>query len=67
MAAFVLILIILLVLGSNEAIDYYFSHCQEVDALDCIMGNLDEEEPEEGAVKATGTYEYKGYAVTMSY
>lgn len=65
--AFALILLILLMVGSNQAIGYYFSHCHDMDVLECMMRGLGEPEPEpEGAVAATGTYEYKGYAVTVT-
>src|SRR3989344_3928159 len=67
LAAFLLIVLILLTLGSNEAVGYYFSHCQHVEIFDCLMGALDdEEEPEEGSVVATGVYAYKGYAVNVT-
>ena len=66
MAAFILILLVLLAIGSNEAIGYYFSHCdEEEDIFDCLLGGLEEPEPE-GAVAATGTYSYKGYDVTVT-
>lgn len=67
LVAFVLVLLILLVLGSNEAVGYYYSHCQTEELFDCLMGALEEEEePEEGSVVATGVYEYKGYAVNVT-
>ncbi|MBP9850872.1 MAG: hypothetical protein KBC47_04230 [Candidatus Peribacteraceae bacterium] len=64
--AFILILLILLILGSNEAAGYYFSRCHNVHLLDCLMGGLDEPEEEEGSVTATGVYSYKGYDVNIS-
>ena len=66
MAAFMLIVLILLLVGSNEAVGYYFSRCDQEDMFDCLMGKLDEPEEEEGSVTATGTYSYKGYDVTIS-
>lgn len=65
LAAFILIVLILLLVGSNEAVGYYFSHCDQDDAFDCLMDSL-EEEPEEGSVAATGVYEWKGYEVTIT-
>ena len=54
-------------LGSNEAVGYYFSHCSDEDAFDCLMRGLEEDEPEEeGTVVATGVYTYKDYAVTVT-
>lgn len=66
LAAFMLIVLILLLVGSNEAIGYYFSHCQDVDLFECLMGTLEEDEPEDGGAVATGVYEYKGYSVTVT-
>jgi hypothetical protein len=67
MAAFLLILLILLMVGSNEAIGYYYSHCQDDELMHCLFSGLDdEEEPQEGTVIATGTYELKGNAVTIT-
>ena len=68
LAAFMLILLILLMLGSNQAIGYYFSHCQDDDLLHCLFAGLDDEdtEPEEGTVVATGVYEFKGNTVTIT-
>lgn len=66
MAAFILILFVLVMLGSNEAVGYYYSNCHELEIFDCLMGGLDEPEKEEGSVTATGTYTYKGYDVSIS-
>ncbi len=66
MAAFLLILLILLMVASNEAIGYYFSHCQDEDLLHCLFSGLEDEEPEEGTVVATGVYEFKGNSVTIT-
>lgn len=65
MAAFILIVLILLLVGSNEAVGYYFSRCQNIEILECLFGGLDEPEPEGSAV-TTGTYEYKGYTVNIT-
>lgn len=65
LAAFIIILLILLLLGSNEAIGYYYSHCQHADFFECMFSGLDEPEPE-GAVVATGTYEFKGNTVNIT-
>jgi hypothetical protein len=64
MAAFLLILLILIGLGSNEAIGYYFSHCENENILECLFAGLDEPEPK--GVVATGTYDYKGNSVTIT-
>lgn len=60
-----IIMLILLSLGSNEAIGYYFSHCDSDDTLDCLFRQLDEPEPE-GSVVATGSYTYKGNTVGVT-
>src|SRR3989344_4755124 len=67
MAAFILIFLALLLVGSNEAVGYYFTHCDDVEIFDCLMGRLDEEESEpERTVVATGVYNYKGFSVTVT-
>ena len=67
MAAFILIVLMLFLVGSNEAVGYYFGHCGDTDIMDCLLGGLDEEpEPEEGTVVATGTYTYKGYSIDVT-
>ncbi len=67
--AFLLISLILLVIGSNEAIGYYLSRCNDADTFGCLLQGLDEEpteeEKEEGTVTATGVYSYKDYPVTI--
>ncbi len=65
MAGFLLVLLILVLLGSNEAIGYYFSHCDDAGIFDCLMDVTPEPEPE-GAVAATGTYTYKGNDVHIT-
>lgn len=65
-AAFILIVLILLMIGSNEAVGYYFSRCDHDDPFSCLMESLDEPEEEEGSVVATGVYTYKDYAVTVT-
>jgi len=67
MVAFMLIVLLLMLVGSNEALGYYFTHCGQIEIFDCLMGGLAEEPaPEEGSVAATGVYDYKGYSVTVT-
>ncbi len=66
MAAFILVLLILLIIGSNEAIGYYFSHCNNVEIFDCLLRNMEDDAEEEGTVAASGVYDYKGYSVTIT-
>lgn len=66
MAAFMLIVLILLMLGSNEAIGYYYGNCQERDIFDCLLNGLDEPEEEVDSVTVTGVYDFKGYTVNVS-
>ncbi len=66
LAAFLLIALILILVGSNEAVGYYFSHCENENVFDCLMGGLEEPEEEEGSVAASGVYEYKGYTVNIT-
>ena len=64
--AFLLVLFALVAVGSNKAVGYYFSHCDGLDLFDCLLGALDEPEPEPDGVVATGAYAYKGYSVTIT-
>lgn len=66
MAAFMLVVLILLMVGSNEVVGYYFSRCDEDDMFACLMGQVEEEAEEEGTVAASGTYTYKGYDVNIT-
>lgn len=67
MAAFLLVLVALVLIGSNEAVGYYFSHCEDRELMECLMNQAEEEDaPEEGSVTATGVYEWKGYAVNVT-
>lgn len=68
MAAILLVLVALLLVGSNAAVGYYFTNCGNTDLFDCLMRGLDEpeQEPEEGSVVATGSYEHKGYTVVVT-
>ncbi len=66
MLAVMLIALILLMVGSNEAIGYYLSHCQEADMFDCMLGQVEDPKPDEGDAVATGTYSYKDYPVTIT-
>lgn len=65
MLAFLIVLVILVLIGSNAAIGYCFNHCQGEDVFDCLLNRLEEPEPE-GAVIATGTYSFKDYSVNVS-
>lgn len=71
LAAVFIFILVLLVGGTNEGIGFYYTHCDDSDSgfLSCLMDEMAEEEatePEEGTVTAVGTYEYKGYAVTVT-
>ena len=66
MTAFLLVLLILVALGSNEAVGYYFTHCEDRELMDCLMREVEADEAEEGDVVATGVYEYKGNSVTVT-
>jgi hypothetical protein len=66
MAAFILVALILFLVGSNEAIGYYFSHCEDDNLIDCFLSHQEDDEPEEGEVAAVGTYSYKDYPVTIT-
>lgn len=65
MIAFLLILIILITAGSNAALGYYLSHCQDKELFSCLLNRLEEPIPE-GAVTATGSYTYEGHSVTIT-
>lgn len=70
-AAIIIFIIIVVFLGGNEAVGFYYSECEGEDEgfIECLLGKLSEEEesePEEGTVTAVGTYEYKGYSVNIS-
>lgn len=73
LAAIIVFLFVLLVVGSNEAVGFYFTECDDEDAnfFSCLLDEItneeeEEAEPEEGTVTAVGAYEYKGYAVTIT-
>jgi hypothetical protein len=66
MAAFLIILLILVGLGANEAVRFYYVHCRHTELFDCLIGSLNDEEESEGTVAATGVYEYKGYSVSVT-
>ncbi|OGY32799.1 MAG: hypothetical protein A3A61_03340 [Candidatus Woykebacteria bacterium RIFCSPLOWO2_01_FULL_43_14] len=63
--AFVLVLLILVAIGSNEAVGYYLKHCSGENLFDCLLDRVEEPEPQ-GAVTATGTYSYKDYSVVVT-
>ncbi|MDO8648886.1 MAG: hypothetical protein Q7R81_03820 [Candidatus Peregrinibacteria bacterium] len=64
-AAIIVILVGLVLFGTNEFIGYYFSECEEEEVFDCLLG-LFEDEPEPEGVVATGVYSYKDYSVTVT-
>lgn len=66
MAAFLLVLLALVMVGANESVGYYYTHCRDVELFDCLMGQVEEEAEEENTVTATGVYEHKGYPVAIS-
>lgn len=65
LAAIILILLILVLIGSNAAVGYYFKNCAGEDLFDCLLGQLEEPEPA-GAVTATGVHSFKDYSVTVT-
>ncbi len=68
MAAFLLILLVLVALGTNEAVGFYYTHCEDRELFDCLMNQVEEDEAEEDekTVTATGVYAYKGNSVTVT-
>jgi hypothetical protein len=71
LAALVIVIFVVLFVGANEGVGFYFTHCDEEDSnfFSCLFDEMsaDEEAPkEEGTVTATGTYEYKGYNVVFT-
>lgn len=71
-AAIMVLVFLALVVGSNEAVGFYYTECdrESENFFSCLFDELsdDEEsaEPEEGTVTAVGTYEYKGYSVNIT-
>lgn len=65
LVAFIIILVILASLGFNEGFGYYLEHCGGEDMFDCLLDRVEEPEPE-GAVTATGVYNYQDYSVTVT-
>lgn len=64
--AFIIITLILVSLGANEGVKYYFKHCEDLEEpFECLLNNLEEPEPQ-GAVTAIGTYSYKDYSVVLT-
>jgi len=63
--AIILVCVILLAIGSNQGIKYYFTHCPDGEIFDCFLNKVEDKAPE-GAVTATGEYTYKGYSVTIT-
>ena len=68
LAALVILAFVILFVGGNEAVGFYFTNCEDEDILDCLMSEFleEEEEPEEGSVVATGVYTYKSFDVTVT-
>lgn len=62
--AFVLVAFILLAIGSNAALGYYFSRCNDLDIFECFLNQAEDEKPA-GTVVATGVYSYDKYSVTL--
>ena len=71
-AIFVFIIALIVFIGTNEAVGFYFGKCDEEDDnfLSCLVDEIanedEEEKPEEGTVVATGVYTYKSYSVTVT-
>ncbi|MBI2022815.1 hypothetical protein HYS97_03135 [Candidatus Daviesbacteria bacterium] len=65
MLVFLIILVVLVLIGSNAALGYYFKHCGGEELFNCLMGRLEDEKPE-GAVTASGVYSFKDYSVTVT-
>lgn len=65
MIAFIIIALILITIGGNEGLGYYLEHCGDQDLIDCFLNNAEEPEAE-GAVTATGVYNFKDYSVTIT-
>jgi hypothetical protein len=67
-----MLILIIVCFGANEGVGFYYGQCDEDDSnfLSCLIDELanedGEDEPAEGTVAATGTYEYKGYDVTIT-
>ncbi len=71
LAAVMIIIFVVLFVGTNEGVGFYYTACDEEDGnfisclLDEMMSEDEEAEPEAGTVTAVGAYEYKGYEVTI--
>lgn len=63
---FAIILVILLGIGSNEAMGHYWEECGETEDIIGCMLDWSEEEAPEGAATATGTYTYEGHTATLT-
>lgn len=62
---FGIILVLLIGVGSNEALGHYMSECRDAeDIMDCMLDWSEEPVPE-GSATATGTYTYQDYSVTL--
>ena len=65
MILIITILVMFVAVAGNEAFGYILSHCGDDDIIFCLLGRVDESEPQ-GAVVATGVYTYKDYSVTVT-
>lgn len=64
-AGILIVILVILAFGGNELFGYYLENCRgDEDVFDCLLNAVEEPEPE-GAVTATGTYNYKDYSVTV--
>ena len=72
LAAIIIFVFVVLVVGTNEGVGFYFTNCDEDDAnfFSCLVDEMseaeEEEEAEEGTVVAAGVYTYKGHSITAT-
>lgn len=64
--AILIITLILVLLGINGAVGYYYEHCagEDIDLFECILKRT--QEPETDGVAAIGTYTYKDYSADLT-
>lgn len=60
-----IIAFVLLGVGLNQAIGYYYEHCSDEDVFECLLHP--QEEPEHKGVTAKGTYTYKDHSVDFTF
>ena len=70
-AIIAVLIVFLVVLGGNEAVGFYYTHCDRGNSnfIECIIDELFDESDDkaaEGSVAAVGAYEYKGYSVSIT-